>query len=153
MESRDSRTFVLVKPDGVQRRLVSDVMGRFEKRGLKLCGLKFLNAPNELLKEHYAEHEGKPFYSKLVQYVGSGPVVAMCWEGSNAVDIGRRLIGSTKPSESPSGTIRGDLGLDVGRNIVHGSDSAESAKRELDLWFNQNETVSWSDSLINWLYE
>ena len=143
----------MVKPDGVQRKLVGEVIKRFEHRGLKLCGLKMLVPPADLLRNHYAEHDGKPFFPKLVNYVGSGPVAAMCWEGGNAVDVGRKLVGTTRPVESAPGTIRGDFALDVGRNLIHGSDSTASADRELGLWFNREELVTWEDHSAAWIYE
>ena len=118
-----------------------------------MCGLKMLLAPPQLLRSHYAEHEGRPFFPKLVDYVGSGPVVAMCWEGGNAIEVGRKLVGATKPVESAPGTIRGDLSLDVGRNLIHGSDSAESAGRELGMWFTETELAAWSDHSAGWIYE
>ena len=143
----------MIKPDGVQRKLVGEVIRRFENRGLKLCGLKMQLASPELLHQHYAEHEGRPFFQKLLDYVGSGPVAAMVWEGGNAIEIGRKLVGATKPLESAPGTIRGDFCLDVGKNLIHGSDSAESAAREIGLWFTAEEIVAWEDHTTSWIYE
>jgi nucleoside-diphosphate kinase len=153
MEGRRQRSFIMVKPDGVQRRLVGEVIRRFEVKGFKLVALKQLHASEQLLRSHYAEHDGKPFFPKLLNYVGSGPVVAMVWEGSNVVEVGRKLVGATKPSESAPGTIRGDFAIDVGRNIIHGSDSAESAAREIALWFTAEEVLDWNDHSTEWIYE
>lgn len=143
----------MVKPDGVQRRLVGEVIRRFETKGFKLVALKQLHASEQLLRNHYAEHDGKPFFPKLLGYVGSGPVVAMVWEGANVIDIGRKLVGATKPSESAPGTIRGDYAIDVGRNIIHGSDSVDSATREIGLWFTPEEVLDWNDHSTEWIYE
>ena len=150
---KSQRTFIMVKPDGVQRNLVGEVISRFERRGLKMCGLKMLHASQALLSSHYAEHEGRPFFGSLLKYVGSGPVVAMCWEGGNSIEVGRKLLGTTKPVESAPGTIRGDYCLDVGRNLIHGSDSPASAARELGLWFAPEETPMWDQHSSNWIYE
>lgn len=143
----------MVKPDGVQRRLVGEVIRRFETKGYKLVALKQLHASEELLRNHYAEHDGKPFFPKLLSYIGSGPVVAMVWEGANVVDVSRKLVGATRPSESAPGTIRGDFAVEVGRNIIHGSDSVESAQREIGLWFRPEELVDWNDHSNDWIYE
>lgn len=153
MEGRRQRSFIMVKPDGVQRRLVGEVIRRFETKGFKLVALKQLHASEQLLRNHYAEHDGKGFFPKLLAYVGSGPVVAMVWEGSNVIDIGRKLVGATKPSESAPGTIRGDYAIDVGRNIIHGSDSVDSANREIGLWFTPEEVLEWNDHSTEWIYE
>lgn len=151
--SPNERTFIMVKPDGVQRKLVGEVIGRFERRGFKLVGLKQLRAPDELLRQHYAEHEGRPFFAGLLEYIKSGPVVAMVWEGRRAIEIGRSIVGPTRPHEAPPGTIRGDFALDVGRNIIHGSDGLESANREIGLWFRPDELVEWDDHSSAWVYE
>jgi nucleoside-diphosphate kinase len=153
MEGRRQRTFIMVKPDGVQRRLVGEVIKRFETKGFKLVALKQLHASEQLLRNHYAEHDGKPFFPKLLSYIGSGPVVAMVWEGANVVDVSRKLVGATRPSESAPGTIRGDFAIEVGRNIIHGSDSVESAQREIALWFRPEEVVEWNDHSNEWIYE
>ena len=152
MEGRKQRTFIMVKPDGVQRRLVGEVIKRFEAKGFKLTALKLLNAPESLLRNHYAEHDGKPFFPKLLAYVGSGPVAAMVWEGTGVIAAARKLVGATKPLESEPGTIRGDFAIDVGRNIIHGSDGPEAAEREIALWFNEG-VVEWNDHSTEWLYE
>jgi len=143
----------MIKPDGVQRRLVGEIINRLEQRGLKLVAMKQVMAPQELLSQHYAEHEGKPFLPKLLSYVSSGPVVPMVFEGSNSVEICRKIIGATKPTESAPGTIRGDFCIEVGRNIIHGSDSVESAQREIALWFRPEELIDWADHSFDWIYE
>lgn len=147
------RTFVMIKPDGVQRGLVGSIISRFEQKGLKLVGLKFMHASECLLRQHYAEHEGRPFFEPLVKYVQSGPVVAMVLEGPDAIKVGRLLIGTTDPSKSPPGTIRGDLALQTRKNLIHGSDSSESAQREIELWFGQRELVGWEKDSDKWLLE
>lgn len=153
MEGRKQRTFIMVKPDGVQRRLVGEIIRRFEVKGFKLVALKQLHASEELLKNHYAEHDGRPFFPKLLAYVGSGPVVAMVWEGANVIDMARKLVGATRPSESAPGSIRGDFAVEVGRNIIHGSDGIEAAQREIALWFTPGEVLEWHDHSSDWLYE
>ena len=128
-------TFVMVKPDGVARGLVGEVVGRFERKGLKLEKMRMLVISEELAGDHYAEHVGKPFFGELVEFITSGPVIAMEWSGESAVSVARTLMGTTDPAEAPPGTIRGDLGLIMTNNIVHGSDSPVSASRELGLFF------------------
>lgn len=147
------RTLILVKPDGVQRGLIGEIIARFEKRGLKLVGLKFLRMSAELARRHYAVHEGRPFYEGLVEYITSGPVVAMVWEGDDAILAARNTIGSTKPVEAAAGTIRGDLGMEVGRNLVHGSDSAENGVAETNLFFEPDELVDWHRDIDAWIRE
>ena len=147
------RTFAMVKPDGVQRGLVGEIVKRFEARGLNLVALKLMQVPTRMAEEHYAEHKGKPFYPGLVQYITSGPVVALCLEGKNAVAVVRTVNGATKPWDALPGTIRGDLALDIGRNVVHGSDSVESAKRELGIYFNKDEIVDWTPVNAKWVTE
>ncbi|MCC7529404.1 MAG: nucleoside-diphosphate kinase [Candidatus Melainabacteria bacterium] len=147
------RTFVAVKPDGVERILVGEVVGRFEKRGLKLVGMKFMKVTKEMAEQHYGEHKGKPFYEGLVSYITSGPIVAMALEGTNAVALARQVIGATKPSEAAPGTIRGDLAVEIGRNIVHGSDSPENGQREIGIFFKPEEIVEWTGSLNKWIWE
>uniref|UniRef100_A0A8C5S190 Nucleoside diphosphate kinase n=1 Tax=Laticauda laticaudata TaxID=8630 RepID=A0A8C5S190_LATLA len=137
------RTLIAVKPDGVQRRLVGDVIQRFEKRGFKLVGLKLLQATEGILAEHYHELRRKPFYHDLLQYMTSGPVVAMVWEGYNVVKTSRAMVGETNPAEAKPGTVRGDFSVHVSRNVVHASDSVETAQREISLWFRSNELISW----------
>ena len=147
------RTLVLIKPDGVQRGLIGEIVGRFERRGLRLVGMKFMQMGREMAQKHYGEHEGKPFYNGLVDYITSGPIVAMVWEATNAIQIVRDMMGKTKPHESPLGTIRGDFGVEVGRNLVHGSDSPDSAKREVALFFPDAEQVNWQRSIDPWIFE
>ncbi len=147
------RTFVMVKPDGVQRGLVGEIVARFERRGLKIVAMKMLRIPREMAEKHYGEHVGKPFYEKLVSYITSGPVVAMVVEGKNAVRVVRDMMGKTNPVESPPGTIRGDYGLEIGRNVVHGSDSLASAEREINLFFKPEEMLDYRRIDEEWLYE
>lgn len=149
----EERTFIAIKPDGVQRGLVADIIGRFERRGYKLVGLKLVQATKELLDQHYAEHVNKPFYPKMAQFMSSGPIVAMCWEGKNVVKQGRVMLGATNPADSAPGTIRGDFGIDLGRNVCHGSDSVESANREIALWFKPEELINWESNQAKWIYE
>jgi nucleoside-diphosphate kinase len=147
------RTFVMLKPDAVQRGHIGDIISRLEKCGLKLVAMKFMNISNELANKHYAEHVGKPFFDKLVAYITSGPVVPMVWEGTSAVDFVRKTLGATNPQESAPGTIRADFGQEIGRNVIHGSDSVASAEREINLFFNESEFVDYT--LINekWVHE
>ena len=147
------RTLILVKPDGVQRSLIGQIISRFEKRGLKLAGLKFMQMSDQLAKRHYAVHQGKPFYESLVSYITSGPVVAMVWEGNDAIEVARSSMGTTNPVEAAPGTIRGDLGMEIGRNLVHGSDTPENGVKEASLFFNESELVSWSRDSDNWIKE
>lgn len=137
------RTFVMVKPDGVERRLISAVLGVLEAKGYKLTGLKMLRVTPELAARHYAEHAGKPFYQGLVEFIISGPVVAMVWEGPAVIKGVRALMGATDPAEAAPGSIRGSYGADIGHNIVHGSDSPESAEREINLYFAPGELVNY----------
>ncbi|MEW5936688.1 MAG: nucleoside-diphosphate kinase [Candidatus Thermoplasmatota archaeon] len=148
-----SRTLVLIKPDGVQRGLIGEVVRRFERRGLKIAGMKMLWIPVELAERHYAEHKGKKFYEPLVSYITSCPVVAMVLEGENAVQVVRGMIGRTNPQEALAGTVRGDLALQTARNIVHGSDSDESAAREISLFFSPEELYDYEKIDEGWLYE
>jgi len=147
------RTFVMVKPDGVQRGLIGEVISRLERKGLKIVAMKMLWIQEELAREHYMEHAEKPFFQALVDYITSGPVVAMVVEGKEAVKVVRTLIGATNPIEASPGTVRGDFGMDIGRNVVHASDSLESAEREISLFFNADEIVDYSKSGEEWLYE
>ena len=147
------RTLVLVKPDGVQRGLIGKIIDRFETRGLKLVGLKLIQMSEELAARHYAVHEGKPFYDSLVAYIVSAPVVAMAWEGTDVISIVRNTMGATSPAASPLGTIRGDFGVEIGRNLVHGSDSPENAEYEMNLFFSEEELVSWQRDSDRWIHE
>ncbi|KAI3683175.1 hypothetical protein L1987_83675 [Smallanthus sonchifolius] len=146
------QTFIMIKPDGVQRGLVGEIIGRFEKKGFSLKGLKLLTVGQAFAEKHYADLSSKPFFNGLVEYIISGPVVAMVWEGKNVVTTGRKIIGATNPAESAPGTIRGDFAIDIGRNVIHGSDAVESAKKEIGLWFPEG-VANWSSSLHPWIYE
>ena len=148
------RTFVMVKPDGVQRGLIGEIVSRFEDRGLKLVAGKFMQIDDELAREHYAEHVDKPFFDDLSSFITSGPVFAMVWEGQDAIAQVRTMMGETDPAESAPGTIRGDFGLDLGRNVIHGSDTEEgSAKREIGLFFDDEELHDYDRIDEAWLYE
>ena len=147
------QTFVMIKPDGIQRNLAGDIISRLEKKGLKLKALKLMQVSESLAKTHYQEHEDKPFYQSLVDYITSGPVIAMIWEGDSAIEVCRKLMGDTDPKKAMPGTIRGDLALTIGANIVHGSDSPESAKREIDLFFTEEEIIDYNLSLEDWVYQ
>jgi len=151
--STQERTFLMVKPDGVQRGLVGDIIKRFEQKGFKLVALKFQWANEELLKDHYAEHAGKPFLPNLLKYIQSGPVVPMVWEGQGVILTARQMMGATNPANAAPGTIRGDFCIIAGRNTIHGSDSVESANREISLWFKNEELVDWKSNQQPWIYE
>jgi nucleoside-diphosphate kinase len=146
------RTLVIIKPDGVQRGLVGEILGRLERRGLKIVGLKFETIERPVAEQHYGEHQGKPFYAGLVDYITSGPVVLMVLEGPQAIAATRATVGSTRPVEAAPGTIRGDLALMVGRNLIHGSDGPESAAREVKLFFG-DELTSWTRDTDRWILE
>lgn len=148
----NERTFIAVKPDGVHRRLVGDIVGRFEKKGFKLVALKLVMASEELLGEHYCELRNRPFYSRLLRDMSSGPIVAMVWQGLDVIKTGRKVLGETSPADSRPGTIRGDHAVEVRRNAVHGSDSVESAQREISLWFHDEELSSWNICSNTWIY-
>jgi len=147
------RTFVMLKPDAIQRGMISEIVGRLERKGLKPVAVKLMRLPKEMAERHYAEHKGKGFFPGLIEYITSGPVLCMVWEGENAVASVRALMGKTNPQDAVPGTIRGDLAQQTGRNLVHGSDSPESAKREIQLFFNDYELVDWKRSTDSWLYE
>jgi nucleoside-diphosphate kinase len=147
------RTLVLVKPDGVQRGLVGAVIDRLERRGLKLIALKMLQMDRPMAETHYAEHKGKPFFAGLVDFITSGPLVAMALEGRNAISAVRQTVGATDPAKASAGTIRGDFGLDTGRNLVHASDSPENASRELSLFFKEKELLSYRRDTDKWITE
>lgn len=150
--SKTERTYIMVKPDGVQRGLVGAIIARFEQRGFKLVALKLVQATTEHLELHYADLKGKPFFPGLIKYMASGPVVAMVWEGLDAVKTGRAMLGATNPLASAPGTIRGDYALAVGRNICHGSDAVESAEKEIKLWFPEGLT-QYGLNQENWIFE
>ena len=147
------QTLILIKPDGVQRGLIGEIISRFERRGLKLTAMKFMQMSRELAKAHYAVHQGRPFYEALVSYITSGPIVAMVWEGKDAIAAARATMGATNPVAAPPGTIRGDFGMEIGRNLVHGSDSIENGIKEVSLFFPEPERVSWQRVTDSWIRE
>lgn len=147
------RSFIAIKPDGVQRGLVGEIIGRFERKGFKLVGLKQLTPSRELAEHHYGVHRERPFFAGLVNFITSGPVVAMVWEGEGVIAAARLMIGATKPLEASPGTIRGDLAVDIGRNVIHGSDGPETAAQEIALWFAPSELSDWTPSDHPWRVE
>lgn len=147
------QTLVLIKPDGVQRGLVGQIITRLERRGLKLIGMKFMQVSTELASTHYEAHVGKPFYEGLVSYITSSPIVAMVWEGKDAIQIVRTTMGATNAAVAAPGTIRGDFAVEIGRNLVHGSDGPESADREVSLFFKADELVNWKRETDHWIRE
>ena len=147
------RTFIAIKPDGVQRGLIAEIINRFEKKGFKLVGLKQLIPTKDLAQKHYGVHKDRPFFADLVNFISSGPVVAMVWEGKGVILNARKLIGATNPLEAEPGTIRGDLAIDIGRNIVHGSDGIDTANFEINLWFQTDEINDWEISDSEWRVE
>merc|ERR1711877_82393 len=153
MAGNKERTFIMLKPDAVHRGLIGDIIKRFEAKGFKLVAMKMMHASEDLLKQHYADLSSKPFFPGLVKYMSSGPVVPMVWEGLNVVKTGRVMLGATNPADSAPGTIRGDFCVQVGRNICHGSDAVESAKKEIALWFKDEELVKWNPVSSEWVYE
>ncbi|MEH1765352.1 nucleoside-diphosphate kinase [Nostoc sp.] len=147
------RTFLAIKPDGVQRGLVGEIIRRFETKGFTLVGLKFLKVSRELAEQHYGVHRERPFFGGLVEFITSSPVVATVWEGDGVIASARKIIGATNPLTAEPGTIRGDFGLNIGRNLIHGSDAPETAQQEIALWFKDEELVSWQPHLTPWLHE
>ncbi|KAJ5075715.1 nucleoside diphosphate kinase cytosolic [Anaeramoeba ignava] len=147
------RSFVAIKPDGVERKLTGEIIKRIEQKGFKMVAMKFIKPSQELAEEHYGEHKEKPFYKGLVEFITSGPVVAMVWEGKDVIATIRKMVGVTDPLKSDPGTIRGDFGISIGRNIIHASDKLESAKKEISLWFSQDELVEYTPTLDKWIYE
>jgi len=147
------RTFVMIKPDGVQRGLVGEIVRRFEARGLKIVGMKMLQMSNDFAKKHYEVHIGKPFFDGLLKYITSGPVVAMVLEGTEAVAAARATMGATNPAKAAPGTIRADLGLEMGHNLIHGSDGPETAQTEIALWFKPEELLNYSRTIDAWIFE
>ncbi|WP_282155656.1 nucleoside-diphosphate kinase [Cytobacillus gottheilii] len=145
------KTFLMVKPDGVQRNLIGEIVSRFEKKGFQLVGAKLMSIPKELAEEHYGEHKERPFFGELVDFITSGPVFAMVWEGENVIATARQMMGSTNPKDAAPGTVRGDFGVIVGKNIIHGSDSPESAEREIGLFFKQEELVEYNKFMNDWI--
>lgn len=146
------RTFVMIKPDGVQRGLVGQIITRFERRGLKIIDLKLVHVSRELAEEHYAVHKGRPFYDGLIEYITSGPVVAMVLEGTNAIAVARKTMGATNPADAEPGSIRADFGVEIGRNLVHGSDGPDTAAFEIGLWFG-DELSGWTRDTDRWIFE
>lgn len=147
------RTYLMIKPDGVQRGICGEIVSRFEKKGLKLVAMKLMVIPKEVAENHYGEHKERPFFPSLINYITSGPVLAMVWEGESAVSVCRNMMGKTNPKESAPGTIRGDYGMQTGMNIIHGSDSVESAEREISIFFRPEELVSYEKTIQSWIYE
>jgi len=147
------RTFVMIKPDGVQRGLIGEIITRMERRGLKIIGMKMVYVTEELARRHYAVHEGKPFFPGLIDYITSGPVVAMVVEGPQAIRVVRDMVGATDPLKAAAGTIRGDYGLDIGRNLIHASDGEDTARFEIDLWFGREGIITWKRDVDRWILE
>ncbi|MFP3897061.1 MAG: nucleoside-diphosphate kinase [Anaerolineales bacterium] len=147
------RTLIIVKPDAVQRGLVGEIISRFERRGLKIVGMKLMQIDEALARRHYSIHEGKPFFKGLIEYISSAPVVVMVLEGNDVIRIVRRTMGATNPAEAAAGTIRADYGLEIGRNLVHGSDAPDTATREISLFFEDEELVSWERDTDPWVFE
>jgi nucleoside-diphosphate kinase len=147
------RTLVLIKPDAMQRGLAGEVIGRLERRGLRIAAMKLLQIGEELATRHYAEHTEKPFYRQLVDFITSAPVIAAVFEGPNAVEVVRTTMGATDPRKSPPGSIRGDLGIYITQNLIHGSDSPESAAREIGIFFNEGDLISYRRDLDRWIYD
>jgi nucleoside-diphosphate kinase len=153
MEESMERSLVLVKPDGVQRGLIGEVIARMERRGLRLVAAKFMAVSTELAETHYAIHKGKPFYDGLIAYITSAPVMAMVWEGPNAVAAIRQTMGATRPTEAAPGSLRHDFALEVGRNLTHASDTVENGEKEVALWFRPDELVEWTREVDRWVFE
>ncbi|HRE49562.1 MAG TPA: nucleoside-diphosphate kinase [Aggregatilineales bacterium] len=147
------RTLIIVKPDAVQRGLTGEIIRRFEQRGLKIVGMKFLQVSRQLAEQHYDGHKTKPFFSGLVEYIISAPVVVIAFAGTNAILAARNTIGATKPNEAAPGSIRGDYGLEIGRNLVHGSDTVENGEKEIALWFAPSELANWTRATDAWIFE
>ncbi len=147
------RTLVIVKPDGVQRALIGETISRLERRGLKLIALKMMWIDESLAKKHYAVHKGKPFFEGLIRYITSAPVVVMVWEGPRAIQVVRNAMGATNPVDAAPGTIRADYALEIGRNLVHGSDGPDTAAREIALFFHEEEILDWSRDTDRWIFE
>ena len=147
------RTLVLLKPDAVQRGLMGEVISRLERRGLRLVGAKFLQVGEDLARRHYAVHQGKPFFDPLIRYITASPVMATVWEGPRAISIVRQTMGATSPSEAAPGSVRHDFGLEIGRNLTHASDSGDTARQEITLWFSPEELIDWTRELDRWIFE
>lgn len=153
MEGALEKTLVLVKPDGVQRGLIGEVISRLERRGLRLVAARFQQISKSMAELHYAVHKGKPFYDGLIDYITSGPVMAMVWEGPNAIAAVRQTMGATRPLDADPGSVRHDFALDVGRNLTHGSDSVPTGIEEIELWFKSHELVEWTRDIDRWIFE
>ena len=153
MDAKLERTYIMIKPDGVQRGCVGEIIARFEKKGFKLLAMKLYSPSKQRLEEHYKDLKEKPFFPKLVEYMMMGPVVCMIWQGREVVKTGRKMLGATNPLNSEPGTIRGDYCIESGRNIIHGSDSVESAEREIKLWFKPEEINQYTRDSDKWIYE
>ncbi len=147
------RTFLMIKPDGVQRNLVGEIIQRFEAKGFTLVGLKMMQVSSELAEKHYAVHKERPFFPSLVNFITSSPVVAMVWQGEGVIASARKIIGATNPLNAEPGTIRGDFGISVGRNLIHGSDGPDTAKDEVSLWFSDAELANWTPAITPWVVE
>ena len=147
------RTLVIIKPDAVQRGLIGEIINRFERRGLKLAGMKLIHIDEELANRHYAVHKGKPFFDSLIRYITSAPVVVMVLEGNKAIQVVRNTMGATHPVDATPGTIRADFGLEIGRNLVHGSDAPETAAQEIALYFDKSELLRWGRDTDAWIFE
>lgn len=147
------RSLIIIKPDGVQRGLIGAIISRLENRGLKIVAMKMIQMDEELARRHYAIHEGKPFFEKLINYITSGPVVVMIVEGPRAIEIVRRTMGATNPADASPGTIRADFALEIGRNLIHGSDSLETAEKEIELFFHPSEILSYHRDTDRWVFE
>jgi len=152
MHNLFERTLIIIKPDGIQRGLIGEIITRFEKRGLQLFAAKFIHVGEEFAKKHYAIHKGNPFYEGLIKYITSTPVLAMVWAGENAIDAVRQTVGKTNPLESEAGTIRHDLAILTSRNLIHASDSKETAEKEIDLWFKPIEISEWNSENHKWVF-
>ena len=153
MEDPLERTLVLIKPDGVQRGLMGEIIRRLEMRGLRMIAAKFQNVELKLAQRHYAVHEGKPFYDGLLEYITSAPVLAMVWEGPGAIAAVRQTMGATSPGSAEPGSVRHDYALEIGRNLTHASDGPDTAKMEIDLWFTKGELIEWSRDADRWIFE
>lgn len=147
------RTFLMIKPDGVQRNLVGEIIQRFEAKGFTLVGLKMMQVSSELAEKHYAVHKERPFFRSLVDFITSSPVVAMVWQGDGVIASARKIIGATNPLNAEPGTIRGDFGISVGRNLIHGSDGPDTARDEVSLWFSDAELADWTPTITPWVVE
>ncbi|MFD3446106.1 nucleoside-diphosphate kinase [Microbacteriaceae bacterium 4G12] len=146
------KTFLMVKPDGVQRNLIGEIVSRFEKKGFQLVGAKLMQISKETAEKHYAEHKERPFFGELVDFITSSPVFAMVWQGEDVIATARNMMGKTNPKEAAAATIRGDFGLTVGKNVIHGSDSPESAEREIAIFFKEEELVEYGKLMNEWIY-